>query len=241
MSAGHCIVVGGHSRGIGKTALVVAIVKAIGGARVATVKVSAHRHGGGTAAIVEDTHPSPETSTGRCLLAGAARAFLCRCPDEAIPAAAAFVQELVRDGWIAIAESNRLAPLVAADLSFFVVSNATADWKASSAALLPRADAIVLSPGTPAPPVSGPFLTALRLQLPTFRFRADWTVPDLESWVARRLAGLSAAGARGSHERVRGRVEHADTARDSALRRRRPLLRTDSDSWSTRGRDKRLP
>ena len=148
MTVGRCIVVGGHSRGVGKTALVVELVRALDSPRLATVKVSAHRHGGGTATVCEDREPSPHTSTGRCLLAGAQRAFLCRCPDEKLAGAADLVRDLVGDGWDVIVESNRIAPLVAADLTCFVVSGATADWKASSPMCLSRADVIVLSPGT---------------------------------------------------------------------------------------------
>jgi hypothetical protein len=64
-------VVGGHSRSVGKTALAVALVRAVGPHPVATVKVSAHRHGGGHFAIEEDAEPTLATSTGRCLAAGA--------------------------------------------------------------------------------------------------------------------------------------------------------------------------
>ena len=91
---GRCFVVGGHSRSVGKTALVVALVRAVGPRPVATVKVSAHRHGGGHFAIEEDDTPSLATSTGRCLAAGAARAFLCRCPDGQLHEVAALVRVL---------------------------------------------------------------------------------------------------------------------------------------------------
>jgi hypothetical protein len=155
-------------------------------------------------------HPSPETSTGRCLLAGAARAFLCRCPDEAIPAAAAFVRTLVGDGWVVIVESNRVAPWLDADVCLFVASPAIADWKASVAALASRTDAVVLAHGSWAMPAAAWVRAGGALDRPTFRFTADWTVPGLGPWLAQ--SGLldtphgSTPGSYGAPEVSVGRV-----------------------------------
>ncbi len=183
---GRVFVVGGHSRGVGKTALVVDLVRSLGshGRRVATVKVSAHRHG---AAVVveEDTTPSLFTSTGRCLAAGASRAFLCRCPDEHLAAACALVHDLRATGADVVVESNRMGARLDPDLTFFVVSAGTTDWKPSSAACLARADAIVLGPGTDqAPPRVWPYLEpGGRAEL--LAFSAGWRVPALDRWTAR--------------------------------------------------------
>jgi len=186
---GHCIVVGGHSRGVGKTALVVDLVRSLlaEGRRVVTVKVSAHRHGS-TLVVAEDHAPSPRTSTGRCLAAGAARAFLCRCPDEHLAAARTLVHELRASGADVVVESNRMASWADPDLTLFVVSAATADWKASSDACLARADAIVLAPGTPAVPARlEPCLRTGGGRAELLAFTAAWRVPGLRRWVGRRL------------------------------------------------------
>jgi hypothetical protein len=195
---GRCIVVGGHSRGVGKTALVVALVRALGGTPVATVKVSAHRHGSGDVAIVEDRDPAAHTSTGRCLQAGAQRAFLCRCPDEHLPAAAAFVRELIAGGWTVIVESNRLAGWLQADDMLFVVSAATRDWKPSVRLAAPRTDALVLAPGTESIPMGTWLRAGGALDPPVLRFTDQWSVPGLGPWLAARrcvgaIAGPSAA------------------------------------------------
>jgi hypothetical protein len=182
--SGRRIVVGGHSRGVGKTALVVALVRAIAPRPVATVKVSAHRHGHGHLAIEEDTVADPATSTGRCLAAGAARAFLCRCPDGRLHEVAVLVRVLSAGGYDVVVESNRMAPLVAADLTLFVASSHTDDWKASSALCLPRADALVLAPGT------GAMAKARRMAerhrrgtVPVLRFDQTWRIAGLARWV----------------------------------------------------------
>lgn len=183
---GRVFVVGGHSRGVGKTALVVDLVRSLRsyGRPVITVKVSAHRHGSAVV-IEEDTTPSPSTSTGRCLAAGASRAFLCRCPDEHLAAACVLVHELRTTGRDVVVESNRMGARLDPELTFFVVSAATTDWKPSSAACLARADAIVLSAGTDvAPPRVWPYLEP-RGRAALLAFTAGWRVPGLERWTAR--------------------------------------------------------
>ncbi|MGD9906238.1 MAG: hypothetical protein AB7U83_22430 [Vicinamibacterales bacterium] len=183
---GQCLVVGGHSRGVGKTALVVELVRSLRshGHPVVTVKVSAHRHGSAVV-VEEDTTPSPATSTGRCLAAGASRAFLCRCPDGHLAVACALVDDLRASGLDVVVESNRLATRLEPDLTFFVVSARTTDWKPSSAACLARADAIVLSPGTDVVPWRvRPYLEpGGRASL--LAFSAGWRVPGLARWTGR--------------------------------------------------------
>lgn len=182
--AGRCFVVGGHSRSVGKTALAVALVRAVGPRPVATVKVSAHRHGGGHFAIEEDAEPTLATSTGRCLAAGAARAFLCRCPDGHLHEVAALVRVLSSGGYDVVVESNRMAPLVAADLTLFVASSDTPDWKTSSDLCLARADALVLAPGSLVSPRLRGAVEMHRLGLmPVLRFDPTWRIPGLPRWL----------------------------------------------------------
>lgn len=191
--AGRCILVGGHSRGVGKTALVVDLVQSLGWGPVITVKVSAHRHGS-TVVVEEDRVGSRASSTGRCLAAGAARAFLCRCPDDRLASAGNFVQGLRAGGVDVIVESNRMARELEADLTLFVVSAATADWKTSSAACLARADAIVLAPGTRmAPSRVRAHLEPWGGQAALLAFSDSWRVPGLGRWAERRLAATAVA------------------------------------------------
>jgi hypothetical protein len=186
MTRGRLVVVGGHSRGVGKTALVVDLVRSLGWSRLATVKVSAHRHGEGVPVVMEDGEPSPHTSTGRCLVAGASRALLCRCPDPAMPYAAAVVHTLVDSGWDVLVESNRIVSVVEPDVALFVVSTGIDDWKPSSAGVLARADAIVLAPGTDALPQARRGRVDRGVATPTLRFTAEWRVPGLEAFVRAR-------------------------------------------------------
>jgi len=199
MSRGRCLLVGGHSRGVGKTALVVELLRALHWPLVFTVKVSSHRHGVATV-IHEDQTPSPHTSTGRCLEAGAERAFLCRCPDERLADAARLVRELRAAGSDVIVESNRMSALVEASLTFFVASDRISDWKTSSAVCLSQADAVVTSAHTRVVP--GPASRVTRLAGGTadvLRFSDEWRVPGLAPWVESRLAQVSEAARAGCH------------------------------------------
>jgi hypothetical protein len=129
------IVVGGHSRGVGKTLLVEQLLRGSAGANWIAVKISAHRHapdGADVPLIEEARDATARTQTGRYLAAGASRAFLVRAPDRALVHAAAFIQSMRAAGAHVIVESNRLVRHVRPDLLLFVVDPRIADWKDSS-------------------------------------------------------------------------------------------------------------
>jgi hypothetical protein len=75
------IVVGGSSRGAGKTTLVCGLIAALPDFRWTAVKITTHDHGRHTP-IWEETQPGEETDTARYLAAGAARAFLVTPPVQ---------------------------------------------------------------------------------------------------------------------------------------------------------------
>jgi len=213
---GRAIVVGGHSRGIGKTALVEQVLEALGSPRVAAVKISAHRHAATptSAPVIERAlHPSATSQTGRYLAAGADRAWLCRCPTERMGEAAAFVHALRADGWDVVIESNRIVRDLVPDLLFFVVSGQVHDWKPSSGPCLCRADAIVLSSGTTDVPMTARRLGGASAGRSTvLAFTEHWTVPGLGPWMHGRLPRPSA----GPRKVVRGRDQRVPGMPDSS-------------------------
>lgn len=146
VSRGALIVVGGHSRGVGKTLLVEQWLRARRGASWAGVKISAHRHApdGTHVPLIEEAHQAtPATQTGRYLAAGARRAFLLRAPDRALAHAAAFVEAIRDTGVNVIVESNRLVRHLRPDVLLFVVDPRIADWKASSGDCLRAANVVI--------------------------------------------------------------------------------------------------
>ena len=152
VNRGALIVVGGHSRGVGKTLLIEQWLRTRRDTRWIGVKVSAHRHApvGTAVPLVDEAHgATPTTQTGRYLLAGAARAFLVRAPESALPQAAAFVEALRDEGADVIVESNRLVRYLQPQLLLFVVDHSIDDWKASSADCLRVPNLIVCHRGGP--------------------------------------------------------------------------------------------
>lgn len=146
-SMGVLIVVGGHSRGVGKTTTIEEILRQQACGQWAAVKVSAHRHCEPyeTRPLIEqDLVPDTRTQTGRYLIAGAARAFLCRTPAAQLAATAGFIRQLRAEGLNVLVESNRVVDFVDPDIVLFAVAPRIADWKASSGAALPRTHAFVI-------------------------------------------------------------------------------------------------
>jgi hypothetical protein len=143
---GLLLVVGGHSRRVGKTRLIEAVLRAHAHEDWTAIKISAHRHapeGTSVPPVEESFARSYSTQTGRFLLAGGRRAFLVRAPEPSMPEAVALVTALRSAGSHVIVESNRIARHLLPDLLLFVVDPFNADWKQSAAACLAKADAIV--------------------------------------------------------------------------------------------------
>jgi hypothetical protein len=91
------IVVGGSSRGAGKTALVCGLIAALPEFRWTAVKITTHDHGQRTP-IWEEMQPGDETDTARYLAAGAARAFLATPPTRA-PASEPDLPSMLDELW----------------------------------------------------------------------------------------------------------------------------------------------
>ncbi len=191
------IVVGGHSRGVGKTSTIEHILRARRGERWTAVKISAHRHAhaDGAAPLVEEARlASPLTQTGRYLAAGASRALLCRTPDGRMEEIATLLRRLLADGARVIVESNRIAATLSPDALLFLVSPSIDDWKPSSGPCLARADALVTSGHGAAAAAAATAHGAGLDGRPVFEMDSDRHVPGLDAWLDARLAGALGSG-----------------------------------------------
>lgn len=173
---GVLIAVGGHSRRVGKTSMMEAILRSTPRMEWHAYKISRHRHGG-------EAGPAGDVrmeQTERYLAAGAATARLLRLTDEAFGTGVRELELLLRAGRNVVVESNRTGAYLAADVTLFVIDPGNADWKASSAACLGRADALVFS-GTGPWPVPMPPRAVFRL--------AQWnqTPTGFAGWLRERL------------------------------------------------------
>ncbi len=162
------VVVGGHSRNIGKTAVVAGLIRKMRDRKWVAVKITQYGHGvcsqDGSAcecaggidadhpfALSEEYEPST-TDSGRFLAAGAERSFWLRTPAGELARAAGTVKKLLRQGEHVIIESNSVVDLVQPDVFLMVLDFGCEDFKASSLRLMDRADAfLVIDRGINAP------------------------------------------------------------------------------------------
>jgi len=152
------IVVGGHSRNIGKTSVAEGLIRALPEFQFAAIKITQYGHGvcsnhgrscgcEGDAdhpfTLSEEYEPST-TDSGRFLGAGARRSFWLRTRTGELSAAAGPLKRLLAQNENVIAESNSLLELAQPDLYLVTLDFACADFKDSSARFLERADAFVV-------------------------------------------------------------------------------------------------
>jgi hypothetical protein len=160
------VVVGGHSRNIGKTSVVAGLIRRLRNRKWTAVKITQYGHGvcsnegrecGCEAepdhpfALSEEYEPSP-TDSGRFLAAGAERSFWLRAPSGELARAAGTVEKILRQSENVIVESNSVVELVRPDVFLMLLDFSCEDFKASSLRFLDRADAfLVVDKGINAP------------------------------------------------------------------------------------------
>jgi molybdopterin-guanine dinucleotide biosynthesis protein len=152
------VVVGGHSRNIGKTSVVAGLIRRLRGHQWAAVKITQFGHGvcshAGEAcgcktepehpfALSEEFEPS-RTDSGRFLAAGAHRSFWLRTPMGQLSHARTTLEKILGQNENVILESNSVLELVQPDLFLMVLDFGCQDFKASSLRFMDRADAYLV-------------------------------------------------------------------------------------------------
>lgn len=149
------IVIGGHSRNIGKTSTAAAIIRSTLHCRWVAVKISAHRHGshaGIPFVLTEERRRDGCSDSSRFLTAGAARSFWLRAADQHLAAAIPALLGLQRLSPNVIVESNRVLDHLTPDLYIPVLDYTVDDFKESARRFFCHADAyVVVSRGGRAP------------------------------------------------------------------------------------------
>jgi hypothetical protein len=156
------VVVGGHSRNIGKTSVVCSIVRALSDWNWTAIKITQFGHGvcsrnGEPCPCDDPAHPvaisQEEQRTGpdsaRFLGSGARRAFWVRTPAGHLNEAMPRLRQLIAEGDNVIIESNSILRFVKPDFCAMVLDGAIADFKPTSLRYLDRADALVMTSDTP--------------------------------------------------------------------------------------------
>ncbi|HEY6489604.1 MAG: hypothetical protein WCC26_00450 [Terracidiphilus sp.] len=114
------MVVGGSSRGVGKTTLVCGLLAALPEFHWTAVKITSHAHGETAAPVWEEMIPGLKTDTARYLAAGARRAFLITAADAELSGLARELLTEIGPGANLIFESNRILDCAVPDLCLAV-------------------------------------------------------------------------------------------------------------------------
>jgi hypothetical protein len=159
------IVIGGHSRNVGKTGVVAGLIAALREYNWTALKITQYGHGVCSAdgepchcatddhswSISEEKDRSGESDTSRFLIAGAARAWWVRTQQGRLAEAVPTIRRKLAEAENAILESNSILKFVRPDLYLSVLDPATEDFKKSAQEFLDLADAVVLHQGAEKP------------------------------------------------------------------------------------------
>jgi hypothetical protein len=197
------VVIGGHSRDVGKTSVVAGLISAIPEMRWTAMKITQFGHGVCSVtsepcdcalnetehawSVDEERSRDGDTDTSRFLVAGAQQVWWVRTKQGQLALAMPRVREILGEAENAIMESNSVIKFLRPDLYIQVLNPGTADFKDSAREFLDRADAIVMHEAdTPKwdrvsmKPVAGK---------PLFRIKPpEYVTPELVDFVRARIA-----------------------------------------------------
>jgi hypothetical protein len=156
------IVVGGHSRSVGKTSVVAGLIAALPEFHWTAIKITQYGHGICSAngelcdcatddhswALTEERDRSGESDTSRFLVSGAARSLWVRTRQGMLAEAMPRVRKELARAENAIIESNSVMRFLRPDLYLTVLDTATADFKSSAQEFLDRADGVIMHVGS---------------------------------------------------------------------------------------------
>jgi hypothetical protein len=201
------IVVGGHTRNIGKTSVVAGLIAAMPELGWTAIKITQFGHGvcsangepcdcetaDHTIAVSEERDAASGTDTSRYLAAGAMRSMWVRTRQGQLAEAMPRVRQLLAGaenvGGNVILESNSVLRFLQPDLSLSVLDPSVEDFKPSAMRYLDRVDALIVPEGA----VFRGGWGGVSSQLLKNKRRLTFTPPDycpaaLVEFVAARLA-----------------------------------------------------
>ena len=152
------IVIGGHSRSVGKTSVVAGIIAALPDMHWTAAKITQYGHGICSAngapcdcasddhawAITEERDRSGESDSSRFLVSGAVRSLWVRTRQGMLAEAMPRLRKELANAENVILESNSVMRFLRPDLYITVLDAANPDFKASAKEYLDLADAVVL-------------------------------------------------------------------------------------------------
>ena len=155
------VVVGGHSRNVGKTSVVAGLIAAVPERRWTAFKITQFGHGVCSAdgkpcgcdtgdhlvAVTEERSRGSGTDTARYLAAGAERSLWVRTRQGMLAEAMPRIRREMQAAEDVILESNSILRFLKPDLFLSVLDPTVADFKPSARYFLDRADGVLLPDG----------------------------------------------------------------------------------------------
>jgi hypothetical protein len=152
------VVIGGHSRSVGKTSVVAGLISALREFHWTALKITQYGHGicsanGGACdcatddhsfAVTEERDRCGESDSSRFLLAGSEHSWWVRTQQGRLAEAMPRVRQILSGANNTIIESNSILRFLKPDLYLTVLDPQTADFKASAQTFLDRADAVLI-------------------------------------------------------------------------------------------------
>lgn len=195
------VVIGGHSRTVGKTSVVSGLISALPEFDWTAVKITQHGHGicsaNGEAcdcatadhswAISEERDRSGESDTSRFLVAGALRVLWARTEQGRLAEAMPALRKRLEGARNIIIESNSVLKFLRPDLYLTVLDPSTADFKNSAREFLDRASAVILHESSDLPAWQAVSLKPVS-DRPIFRITPpDYVTPEIVDFVRERI------------------------------------------------------
>jgi hypothetical protein len=194
------VVIGGHSRNVGKTSVVAGLIAALPEYHWTALKITQYGHGVCSAngetchcatddhtwAISEEKDRSGESDTSRFLVAGAARVWWVRTEQGRLAEAMPAIRQRLAESKNVILESNSVLKFVRPDVYLTILDPANADFKKSAQEFLDRADAVILH-STTTPSWKEVSLKPVANR-PVFRIQPpDYVTPEIVDFVRANL------------------------------------------------------
>ena len=203
------LVIGGHTRNVGKTSVVAGLIAALPDFRWTALKITQSRHvvcsANGAAcdcstpdhsfAVSEEKDRSGKSDSSRFLVAGADRSWWVRTQQGHLAEAMPRIRNILASTQNAIIESNSILRFLKPDLYLTVLDPLTADFKASAQTFLDHADAVLLHAGSDSShPTWEKVSLKSNIDRPTFAIHPpNYVTPEVVEFVRARLSSFSAS------------------------------------------------
>jgi molybdopterin-guanine dinucleotide biosynthesis protein len=199
------VVIGGHTRNIGKTSVVCRLISACSEERWTAMKITQFGHGvcsangepcdcetgDHTIAVSEERSASSGTDSSRYLAAGAVRSLWVRTRQGQLSEAMPRVRAEISRADNVVLESNSVLRFLKPDFYLAVLDPGIADFKRSALRYLDRADAVLLSGTAGQGPTWAGVSPSLIANARAFRIKApEYWSEELEQYVRARLSEL---------------------------------------------------